>query len=62
MKHDLVDEFWLKIYPLTLGTGKRLFDGGAIPAASKVTESRVSPSGVILANYQRAGAIQLGSF
>ena len=56
MKHDLVDAFWLKIYPLTLGTGKRLFADGTIPAAFKVTESHVSPSGIIIANYERAGA------
>jgi dihydrofolate reductase len=62
MKHDLVDEFWLMIYPLTLGSGKRLFVDGTIPAAFKVTESQVSPSGVILANYERAGAITTGNF
>ena len=61
MKHDLVDEFWLKIYPLTLGSGKRLFADGAIPAAFKVTESHVSPSGIILVNYERAGVVTTGS-
>lgn len=60
MKHDLVDAFWLKIYPLTLGSGKRLFADGTIPAAFKVTESHVSPSGVIIANYERAGAVTTG--
>lgn len=62
LKHDLVDELWLKIYPLTLGRGKRLFADGAIPAAFKVTESRVTPSGVIIVNYARAGAVETGSF
>lgn len=62
MKHDLVDEFWLKIYPLTLGSGKRLFVDGAIPASFKVTESQISPNGIILVNYQRAGAVTAGSF
>lgn len=62
MKHDLVDAFWLKIYPLTLGAGKRLFTDGAIPAAFKVTEGQVSPSGVIVVNYERAGAITTGSY
>jgi dihydrofolate reductase len=62
MKHDLVDEFWLKIYPLTLGSGKRLFADGTIPAAFKVTESQVSPSGIIIANYERAGEVKTGSF
>lgn len=62
MKHDLVDSFWLMIYPVTLGAGKRLFAGGAIPAAFKVTESKVGASGVIVVNYERAGAITTGSF
>ncbi len=57
MKHDLVDEFWLKIYPLTLGSGKRLFVDGTIPAAFKVTESQISPTGIIIVNYKRAGAV-----
>ena len=61
-KHDLVDALWLKIYPLTLGEGKRLFAGGSIPAAFRVTESQISPNGVILANYERAGALKSGSF
>jgi dihydrofolate reductase len=60
MKHDLVDEFWLKIYPLTLGTGKRLFVDGTIPAAFKVTEGQVSPEGIIIVNYERAGAVKTG--
>ena len=57
MKRDVVDAFWLKIYPLTLGSGKQLFAEGTIPAAFKVTESTVSSTGVILVNYERAGAI-----
>ena len=57
IKHDLVDAFWLMIYPVTLGGGKRLFAGGTIPAAFKVTESAVGSSGVIIVNYERAGAI-----
>ena len=62
MKHDLVDEFWLKIYPLTLGSGKRLFAEGTIPAAFKVTEGKVSPNGIVIMNYERAGAVQTGSY
>lgn len=61
LKHNLVDALWLKIYPLTLGRGKRLFAEGTVPAAFKVTESSVSPSGVIIVNYERAGAITTGS-
>ncbi|MCV4231107.1 dihydrofolate reductase family protein [Virgibacillus sp. LDC1] len=61
IKHDLVDVFWLMIYPITLGSGKRLFADGATPAAFKVTESKVAPNGVIVVNYERAGAITTGS-
>ena len=62
MKHDLVDNFCLMIYPLTLGKGKRLFAEGTIPAAFKVTESIVGSSGFILAKYDRAGAVQTGTY
>jgi dihydrofolate reductase len=61
LKHDLVDELWLKIYPLTLGKGKKLFANGAIPAAFTVTESTITPSGVIIANYKRAGKVKTGT-
>jgi dihydrofolate reductase len=61
MKHDMVDEFWLKIYPLTLGTGKRLFTEGTIPAAFKVVDGQIGPSGIIVAKYVRAGAVTTGS-
>jgi len=61
IKHDLVDVFWLMVYPITLGDGKRLFADGTIPAAFKVTESIVGSNGVIVVNYERAGAIETGS-
>ena len=61
LKHDLVDALWLKLYPVTLGNGKKLFAEGTIPAAFKVTESTVTPKGVIFINYERAGAVQTGS-
>ena len=61
IKHDLVDVFWLMIYPITLGDGKRLFADGTIPAAFKVTESKVGSNGVIVVNYERAGGITTGS-
>jgi hypothetical protein len=56
-----VDELWLKIYPLTLGKGKKLFDNGTIPAAFTLTENLVTPAGVIIANYKRAGKVQTGT-
>jgi dihydrofolate reductase len=58
LKHDLVDELWLKIFPITLHTGKRLFGEGTIPAAFILVESTVTPSGVIIANYKRAGTVK----
>lgn len=62
LKHDLVDEFWLKIFPVTLGMGKRLFDTGTIPASYTLVESKSSPSGVIIATFKRAGEVKTGSF
>jgi dihydrofolate reductase len=61
IKQDLVDAFWLMIYPITLGGGKRFFADGTIPAAFKVTESHVSPTGVIIVNYERSGAVTTGT-
>jgi dihydrofolate reductase len=61
LKNDLVDELWLKIHPLTLGKGKKLFVNGAIPAAFALTESLVTPTGVIIANYKRAGKVKTGT-
>ncbi len=61
IEHNLVDEFWLKIFPVILGSGKRLFDKGTIPASFKLVESKISPSGVIFASYKRAGEVKTGS-
>lgn len=55
IRHDLVDVFWLMLYPTTLGSGKRLFANGTIPAAFTVTESEVTPSGVFVVSYERNG-------
>ena len=62
LKHDLVDELWLKVLPITLGVGKRLFAEGTIPAGFKLLESEISPSGVIIASYERVGEVKTGSF
>jgi dihydrofolate reductase len=61
LKIDLVDELKLKIHPLTLGKIKKLFDNGTIPAAFTLTESIVTPSGVIIVNYKRAGEVKTGT-
>jgi dihydrofolate reductase len=62
LKNDLVDEFWLKTFPVALGPGKRLFAEGTMPAGFTLTESRISPSGVVASSYARAGQVKLGSF
>lgn len=62
LANDLIDELWLKIYPVVLGKGKRLFGEGTIPAAFKLMGSTTSSSGVIIASYQRDGEVRLGSF
>ena len=61
LKHDLVDELWLKTFPIILGTGKRLFEEGTGAAAFALTESLVTPNGVIFANYKRAGDVKTGT-
>jgi dihydrofolate reductase len=61
LKNDLVDELRLIIHPLTLGTGKKLFDDGTIPAAFTLIESSVTPSGVIMASYKRDGEVKTGT-
>lgn len=61
LENDLVDELWLKIFPLTLGEGKKLFQNGAIPVAFELTESTVTPAGVIFASYRRAGEVRTGT-
>ena len=62
LKNDLVDEFRLKIFPVTIGAGKRLFGDGTIPASFKLIESQSSPQGVLIATYARDGNIKSGSF
>ena len=61
LKHDLVDELRLKIHPLTLGKGKKLFENGSIPAAFALTGSIVTSKGVIIASYKRAGKVKTGT-
>jgi len=61
LKYDLVDELWLIIHPITLGEGKKLFAGGAIPAAFTLIECTATPSGVIIANFRRDGEVKTGT-
>jgi dihydrofolate reductase len=62
LENELIDEFRLKIFPLVLGTGKRLFDGGTVPDGFELTSSLVTPSGVIAATYRTGAEIKYGSF
>ena len=62
LEHDLIDEFRMWIFPVVVGTGKRFFGEGAIPAALKLVDSRVSKTGVTINVYERAGDINPGSF
>jgi len=62
LKNDLVDEFRLKIYPVVLGKGKKLFAEGTFPAGFKLAYHKITPSGVVVANYERAGNVKTGSF
>ena len=62
LEHDLVDEFRIMIFPVVLGTGKRLFADGAVPAGLSLSESALSSTGVFMATYKREGDIKYGSF
>jgi dihydrofolate reductase len=62
LEHDLVDEFRLWFFPVVLGTGKRLFADGAIPAGLKLVDSKTFTTGVVMTTYERAGDVEYGSF
>jgi dihydrofolate reductase len=62
LKNNLIDELWLKIFPIALGKGKKLFGDGTIPSAYQLIKTSTSPSGIIFANYKRAGKVKTGSF
>jgi dihydrofolate reductase len=62
LRHNLVDEFRLWVFPVVIGSGKRLFSGGAVPAGLKLVDSTVSSTGVVIGTYRPAGEIPLGSF
>ena len=62
LKHDLIDEFRVWIFPVTIGKGKRLFGEGTQPANLKLIDSKTSTTGVIIATYEPAGELKTGSF
>jgi dihydrofolate reductase len=62
LEHDLIDEYRLWIFPVVIGTGKRFFGDGTIPAGLKLVDSKVSKTGVTINTYQRAGDVKRGSF
>ena len=62
LRHNLVDRFRLLIFPIVIGSGKRLFSEGAIPSGLKLVDSKVSTTGVVIGTYEPAGEIVTGSF
>jgi dihydrofolate reductase len=62
MRHNLVDLYRLWVFPVVVGSGKRLFPGGTVPSALKLVDSKVSTTGVVIATYEPAGEIVTGSF
>jgi dihydrofolate reductase len=62
LRHDLVDEYRLWVFPLVIGSGKRLFAEGTIPSALRLVDSKVSTTGVVIGTYEPAGEIVTGSF
>jgi dihydrofolate reductase len=62
LAHDLIDEFRVFTFPLMLGRGKRLFGEQTKPAALKLADGKVTPTGVMIASYRRAGAVTTGDF
>ena len=62
IEHDLVDEYRLWVFPVVLGEGKRLFARGTVPAGLKLVDTKTSSTGVAIHTYERAGALQYGSF
>jgi dihydrofolate reductase len=62
LKHDLVDEFRLWVFPVVVGSGKRLFGDGAVPGALRLVDTKVSTTGVAIHHYERAGKLEYGSF
>jgi dihydrofolate reductase len=62
IRNDLIDEYRLWVFPLVLGTGKRLFAEGTVPAGLRLVDAKTSSTGVVISTYRRAGAIDLGSF
>jgi dihydrofolate reductase len=62
VRHNLVDEFRIWVFPVIIGSGKRLFAGGAVPAGLKLVDSTISTTGVVIATYEPAGELTTGSF
>lgn len=62
LAHDLVDELWLKVFPVVLGGGKRLFGEGTIPRRFTLSDTSITPAGAVVATYTRAGEVETGSF
>jgi dihydrofolate reductase len=62
IEHDLIDEYRLWTFPVVLGSGRRLFDAGTIPAGLELIDGTTSSTGVVINRYRRAGEIRYGTF
>ena len=62
LRHNLVDEYRLWVFPVVVGSGKRLFSDGTVPAGLKLVDTKVSTTGVVIGTYEPAGEIPTGSF
>ena len=62
LRHGLVDEYRLMVFPVVLGAGKRLFANGTVPAGLRLVDSTVSTTGVMIGTYEPAGQLVTGSF
>jgi dihydrofolate reductase len=62
LRHNLVDEFRLWVFPVVLGSGKRLFADGTVPSGLRLVDSKVSSTGVVMGTWQSAGEVVTGSF
>ncbi|TMD07558.1 MAG: dihydrofolate reductase [Chloroflexi bacterium] len=62
LNHDLIDEFRLWVFPVSVGSGKRLFGAGTLPGALRLVDTKVSTTGVVIHRYERAGKLEPGTF
>jgi dihydrofolate reductase len=62
LRHNLIDQLRVWVFPVVVGSGKRLFADGTVPAGLRLVDSTVSTTGVVIATYEPAGELVTGSF